>query len=71
MANYSLSLNSGQTEFQIREGTDAPSTGDLELSINISAMPGNSGGAWCPNGSVLQMLKMLENFLSGKSKTIS
>ena len=70
MANYSLSMSVGQTEFQVTEGTDAPTHGDIELSINVAAIPGNSGGASAPNIEVIKALEMFRNIIVGKSKVI-
>ncbi len=71
MANWSLSKTVGQQEFQLTEGTDGPTTGDIEITVNIAKIPGNSSGAWAPNTEVLQALKQFENFIMGKSKVIS
>jgi hypothetical protein len=72
MANYSLSMRAGQTEFDITEGTDAPTHGDIELTINVAAIPDNTGGgAHAPNIEVVKALRMFENIICGKSKVIS
>ncbi|MGA8641335.1 hypothetical protein [Candidatus Binatus sp.] len=71
MAKFSISLNVGQTEFSIVEGTDAPVTGDIELSVDLAKLPGNSGGAWAPNSALLQVLDMFRNYVTGgKSRKI-
>jgi hypothetical protein len=71
MANYSLSLSAGQTEFSIVEGTSAPGAGDIELRINVANMPQcDPTGAVAPNGAAIQILNMFKNYLSGKSKVI-
>jgi hypothetical protein len=63
-------MSVGQTEFQITEGTDAPTHGDIELSINVAAIPGNSGGLGAPNIEVVKALRMFENIICGKSTVI-
>ena len=70
MANWSLSVNVGQSEFNIVEGTDAPTTGDIEITVNVAKLPGNNGGTVAPNAAVLVALKQFENFIMGKSKVI-
>jgi hypothetical protein len=70
MATWSLSVNVGQSEFSIIEGTDVPATGDIEITVNVAKLPGNTGGAVAPNAAVLVALRQFENFIMGKSKII-
>ena len=43
MANWSLSLNAGETEFSIVEGSDAPTTGDIEITVNVAKLRATPG----------------------------
>ena len=70
MATWSLSMSVGQTEFQITEGTDAPTHGDIELTVNVAAIPGNTGGISAPNIEVMKALQMFRDIIVGKSKVI-
>ena len=72
MANYSLGMRAGRLNFRSPEGTDAPTHGDIELSINVAAIPGNTGGgAHAPNIEVIKALEMFRNIICGKSTVIS
>ena len=66
MANLSFSLNRGQDAFAVIAGTDAPSTGDLEVSIDLTKFP-----AGVPlNNEIRMLLDHIENYLVGKSNVV-
>lgn len=64
MANKSFSINIGQSEKDITVGTDAPSTGDIELSINLSKLR-DSGS----NSEIFQALAWIMAYISGGKDT--
>ena len=69
MANISFSLNRGQTAFSVVEGTDAPATGDFEVSINLAAFPTNSGTPI--NNEIQILLESVKEWISGHSQVIA
>jgi len=69
MANISFSLNRGQTAFSVVEGTDAPATGDLEVSINLAQFPTNSGTPI--NNEIQVLLEAVKEWISGRSELVA
>ena len=69
MANVSFSLNRGQTAFSVVEGTDAPATGDFEVSINLAQFPTNSGTPI--NNEIQVLLEAVKEWISGSSAIIA
>jgi hypothetical protein len=69
MANISFSLNRGQTAFKVLEGTDAPVTGDFEVSINLSNFATNSGTPL--NNEIRVLLDHIAEWIVGHSSIVA
>jgi hypothetical protein len=69
MANISFSLNRGQTAFKVVEGTDAPSTGDFEVCVNLSNFTTNSGTPI--NNEIQMLLEFVKEWISGHSAIVA
>ena len=68
MASVSFSLNRGGTAFSVLVGTDAPSSGDFEVSIDMAKFPANLGAG--VGNEVQMLLEFVKEYISGKSNTI-
>ncbi|MGO9605657.1 MAG: hypothetical protein ACLQAT_20105 [Candidatus Binataceae bacterium] len=69
MANVSFSLNRGGDAFSVVEGTDAPSTGDLEVSINLSNFA--TAGGTPINNEIRILLDHIANWIVGHSAIVT
>lgn len=70
MASRSYSLTFGQNEFQIVEGILAPGAGNVELRVDLATIPTIAGGSGAGNQRVLEILRMFQNYLTGKGTAI-
>jgi hypothetical protein len=68
VAQRYFSINFGQTEFSVAETATTTSGADVELRVNLSAIPASENGG---NAAVQQKMQEIMNFLAGKSTRIS
>lgn len=68
MAQRYWSINFGQTEFNVTETATTTAGADIEVRVNLSAIPASENGG---NAAVRQKLQEIENFITGKSTRVS